>query len=393
MDSPPPMDSRPLPAWRTHINYPSVTSTPSSMGPEVAPTSVSICYTPELDALPALVQSPSTSLCATPVSPPPSFHNRRIHPIMTYSHSVTPPPIDPCLTAPTEPHFDFLPRSSSMSSARRSPARSESELTIDNDHEIAFLLRYFSESPGSWMDLFDSGTYFASYVPVKARENALLKYAAVACAAKALSRVQACKLVMGGNGQQTQTEIYPGSSLVDWKHKAAIYYDNAVSLLLQALKTDSTVTPDDSDCEFRPSQHSNSPKRRRTSSNTSMASSSDDLLAASAILCVYEVLDSSMSEWAKHLNGAKSLLVLTQDRMTPFQLPTPTSSISSGCFNYVSKARKATFWNIARQDMIAARKSKQNQSKGLMLTFSQSSTRHTPGWILKTSHYGRTLVY
>ena len=128
---------------------------------------------------------------------------------------------------------------------------------------------------------------------------------------------------------------------MDWKHKAAVYYDNAVSLLLYALKTEPTITPDDSDCEFGPdSFNGRSPKRRRTSSNTSVVTSSDDLLAASAILCVYEFLDASMSEWAKHLDGAKSLLVLTQDQMTPFQLPTPTSSISSGSFNFISKTEK-----------------------------------------------------
>lgn len=211
------------------------------------------------------------------------------------------------------------------------------------------------------MDLFDLGTYFASYVPVKARENPLLKYAAVACAAKALSRVQGRKPVMGGSvTRQARMELYPDASLVDWKHKAAIYYDHAVSLLLQALKTDSTITPDDSDCE--PRRHDSattyaydnpSPKRRRVSGTSNYVSSTDELLAASAILCVYEFLDTSVSEWAKHLNGAKSLLVLTQDRGIPFQMPTPNSAMSSN-FSFISKARRATFWNIARQDMLAA---------------------------------------
>ena len=211
------------------------------------------------------------------------------------------------------------------------------------------------------MDLFDLGTYFASYVPVKARENPLLKYAAVACAAKALARVQGRKPVMGGSAtRQARMELYPDAPSVDWKHKAAVYYDNAVSLLLHALKTDTAILPDDSDSGLRQRNGSlpngfDGPahKKHRVPSNASFVSSTDELLAASAILCVYEFLDSSVSEWAKHLNGAKSLLVLAQDRMMPLQMPTPGSTMSASS-SFISKARRATFWNIARQDMLAA---------------------------------------
>jgi hypothetical protein len=249
-----------------------------------------------------------------------------------------------------------------MSSSRRSPTRPDNVLAIEKDHEIAFLLRWFSEGPGYWMDLFDLGTYFASYVPVKARENPLLKYAAVACAAKSLSRVQGRKPVMGGSvTRQARMELYPNAPLVDWKHKAAVYYDTAVSLLLQALKRDPSSTPDDSDCEPRPRNDSlnfehdgPATKRRRTSSNAQFVSSTDELLAASAILCVYEFLDTSVSEWSKHLNGAKSLLSLSPERVMTFQISTPNFHMPSSSLNFISKARRATFWNIARQDMLAA---------------------------------------
>jgi hypothetical protein len=213
------------------------------------------------------------------------------------------------------------------------------------------------------MDLFDLGTYFASYVPVKARDNPLLKYAAVACAAKALARAQGCKTAIAASAaRKARLDMYPDAPLIDWKHKAAVYYDTAVSLLLQALKNNANSSPEDSDCE--PRHHNGAvayghdaqaPKRRRTSSNPSFVSNTDDLLAASAILCVYEFLDTSVAEWAKHLNGAKSLLILAQDRMLPLQMPTPSSTMSSARYNCISKARRATFWNIARQDMLASR--------------------------------------
>jgi hypothetical protein len=227
----------------------------------------------------------------------------------------------------------------------------------ERDHEIAFLLRWFSEGPGYWMDLFDLGTYFSSYVPVKARDNPLLKYAAVAYAAKALARVQGRKPVMGGSvSRQARMEQYPEAQSVDWYHKAAQYYNTAVSLLLQALKND-TNNVGDSDSDGGESTLSTEgpfSARRRTSSTSSFKSSNDELLAASAILCVYEFLDASVPEWAKHLNGAKSLLVITQERMTPLQLPTPGFMGICADRGIVSKARQATFWNIARQDMLAA---------------------------------------
>ncbi|EMD89945.1 hypothetical protein COCHEDRAFT_1204586 [Bipolaris maydis C5] len=358
MESPGPFEARSLGSWRTHSTFQSVTSTPSSLGPELAPTSVPFCYTPELEALPPLMQSPPTSTVGTPMSPPMSLCNRRIHPVMDYTVSATAsPPIDPRLNSPYD-SSDRMHRSVSISSSRRSVPRSDGGMSPQDDQEIAFLLRHFSEGPGYWMDLYDIGTYFASYVPVKARENSLLKFAAVACAAKALARVQGRTSVTGGNATyQARMAQYPDAQLVDWKHKAAVYYDTAVSLLLHALKMDVVSSPDESECEQRyPSAAFDGPvpKRRRTSSNTSFASNTDDLLAASAILCAYEFLDTSVSEWAKHLNGAKSLLVLSQEHGMPLQLPTPTSTSPLSNYNMISKARRATFWNIARQDMVAA---------------------------------------
>jgi hypothetical protein len=102
-------------------------------------------------------------------------------------------------------------------------------------------------------------------------------------------------------------ELYLERHSVDWYHKAAKFYDTAVSSLLQALRENSE-------------------------------SDTDELLAASAMLCTYEFLDASMSEWAKHVNGATTLLLQTLK-------PSPT---------IISKAWRATFWNIARQDMLAA---------------------------------------
>ena len=91
-------------------------------------------------------------------------------------------------------------------------------------------------------------------------------------------------------------------------------------------------------------------ERRRFQENRS-----DDVLAATAILSVYEFLDASGAAWSRHLNGTKSLLDMAQTKMVSIELPA-----APGCFQSLhelkkpSRARKAIFWNFARQDCLAA---------------------------------------
>lgn len=232
---------------------------------------------------------------------------------------------------------------------------------MENDHEIAYLLRYYSEGPGQWMDLFDLGSYFASYVPVKAQTTPVLKYAAIAYSAKALGRVKGKRPIMGGNAiRHARTELYPNTHSVDWYHKATEYYDNAVSLLRQALQDDSRGISQESatgEGQWRPADGSDGSfghtKRTSLSGFPVSRCSSDELLAATAILCVYEFLDASGPEWSRHLSGAKSLIDIAKDSMMPLQLPSPGLALQSQSVK-LSKARKATFWNVARQDMLSA---------------------------------------
>nr|BBG74279.1 Zn(II)2Cys6 transcription factor [Alternaria alternata] len=341
---------------RTHSHFCSATSTPSSSGPELSPFTVPCCCTPDLEALLPLTQSPPSSTAGTPISPPASLSNRHICPVTDLTTSAASPPIDRCLDSPFD-SAGHMRRSVSTSSLRQSLPRFEVGVSTQDDCEIDFLLRWFSEGPGHWMDLFDLSGYFASYVPVKARENSLLRYAAVACAAKALSCIQARKPAMEGSVmRQAGMEQYPDTPLVDWKHKTAVYYDTAVSLLLHALNVEVDSAPSEPKYKLRrrngdPTSACDGPgaKQRWISSNASLVSSAEELLAATAILCFYEFLDTSTPEWEKHLSGARSLLVLSQEKAMPL-----TSS------KLASEAWRVTFWNIARQDMLAAFISKTN---------------------------------
>jgi hypothetical protein len=217
------------------------------------------------------------------------------------------------------------------------------------------------------MDLFDLGCYFAHHVPVQAITNPLVRYSACAYAAKQLFRVKGRKAVLGGIvSQQSDMELYPHPETVDWGYIGAKYYDRAISLLMEELlnsgSQDTPLTPVTAFADTPSSQASAvSPqslprtagnKRIRLSRPVS-ATNADETLGAAAILCVYEFLDNANTAWDRHLSGTKSLFDLAEkEGMLPVQSPTSPGALSQRI--QPSRARKATFWNFARQDFLAA---------------------------------------
>lgn len=100
MDPSPRRASQLSSSWRQQSAFPSVTSTPSAMGLDIIPTSALLRYTPELDFLTPLSQSPCLS--GTPIPPPPSYLHSRMYPNVDYVHHSTPSPKDSCLKKPFE---------------------------------------------------------------------------------------------------------------------------------------------------------------------------------------------------------------------------------------------------------------------------------------------------
>lgn len=217
------------------------------------------------------------------------------------------------------------------------------------------------------MDLFDLGTYFASYVPVRAMSNPLLKYAACAYAAKQLGRVKGAKAKMGGVcSRQAIMELWPDKDS-DFIWHGAKYYEKAIQLLMKELQPDADGPPPMSTpevfgqwqaAELGEDAH-NPCKRRRRMSNSRLSRGvhSDEVLAATAILSVYEFLDATGPAWNRHLSGVKSLLDVAEIGIMPLEhLSSDGGDNSYQQFkkSRLSKARKATFWNFARQDYLAA---------------------------------------
>lgn len=207
------------------------------------------------------------------------------------------------------------------------------------------------------MDLFDLGCYFAHQVPVRAITNPLLRYSACAYAAKQLGRVRGRKAKVGGIvASQAYMELYYRHDTVDWAYMGAKYYDRAILLLMKELSTSGThgTTTPTTESNISPHGNSNSPHSQGSREQRSRANgnSADETLAATAILCVYEFLDNANNAWSRHLNGTKSLFDLAEkEGMMPVQ-----TSGRAGALQRIkpSVARKATFWNFARQDFLAA---------------------------------------
>ena len=231
--------------------------------------------------------------------------------------------------------------------------------------QLAFLLRDFSERAGMWMDLFDLKLFFATTVPVLAVDSPLLLYSCAALSAKSLARVAGRKPTMSGQieeARRSSMEHWAGLELdvEGWYQKAREYYDLAVSLLRQALSGDSRPPTSSLPQHTSPSTISNAQSIQLPTTD------SDELVAATAILCVYEFLDASAQEWSRHLDGAKSLFDIANDRMvqltirtspppiSPTSLPQPGRATIRGEEYPLSIGRRAVFWNFARQDMLSA---------------------------------------
>ncbi|KAL8915043.1 MAG: hypothetical protein Q9171_000483 [Xanthocarpia ochracea] len=245
-------------------------------------------------------------------------------------------------------------------------AEGHSKAGTETSHQTAFLLRHFSEVTGRWMDLFDQTTFFGSHIPVKSISNPLLKHSACAYAAKQLGRVSGAKATVGGlSSHQASMEQWDSTHHRDWALLAAQHYDHAISLLMEALHWDQSSSEADSS-ELIDKRHyaprtvdgmvNERKLRRRKFGSAQSTARSDDVLAAVVILCEYESLDASTAAWTRHLSGTKTLLDVVEVGMMPLDVVNAPSEAfpTSSHKTKPSQARKAVFWNFARQDLFAA---------------------------------------
>ena len=210
------------------------------------------------------------------------------------------------------------------------------------------------------MDLYDLGRYFSGYVPVQARNHALIRHAACAYAAKQIYLANRSPPDINRSPpRQAETRSFIDPT-VDWEREGSFHYDQSIILLRQLILEDqSPNTPTDLTSILARAEKAGNAKRvdvafgLQNISHDGLAQSrlrSDDVVAAAIILGIYEFMSNTGAAWSRHLWGTKSLL-------DTVMRPVGTSSCNSPVISprqHLSGARKATFWQFARQDYLAA---------------------------------------
>ena len=181
----------------------------------------------------------------------------------------------------------------------------------------------------------------------------------ISYAAKQLGRVGGVKSPVGGFcSQQSRMELWPGGKKPDGLWLASKYYDKALTLLQKALEEQRHWSDHDSEISSDArtdtiADSGDSPEVVRSQRSRHRPRTSDELLAATAILCEFEAMDANGGAWSRHLTGTKSLLDVAEVGMQPSDgIPDAQDQVK------FAGARKAIFWNFARQDFGAACKSK-----------------------------------
>jgi hypothetical protein len=211
--------------------------------------------------------------------------------------------------------------------------------------EVAFFLRHFSEGPGRWMDVCCDQPYFSEQVALLSPVYTLVRYAAVALAAKQLGYMKNPESGI----RQTQSHRFMlnafADSKLDFLWYGAKYYDKAIRILAQQLSHE-----DGSLCQLSPwgiYQTGLTPQTNEYGLGGAHDSTAATLQALVAcILCQYEDLSATMRAWSGHLNGIHKLLrPYLSDPMT---LPTPVH------IPHPNKAMDAVYWFFALNEMLDA---------------------------------------
>ncbi|KAL4880566.1 hypothetical protein BJY04DRAFT_71749 [Aspergillus karnatakaensis] len=259
--------------------------------------------------------------------------------------------------------YEYRPQSSPHAAVQVSRTPSErgereqfqdifSELMTGTEHETCFLVRHFCENLVSWLDISDTGKFFAAYVPVRAIDDQSLRYAISALSAKHLARMKGVKsTATGGMFTSPATmETYPSTEQVDWSLKAANYYYLAVSHMNSSISDYAVVST--SDVLEPPISIVNrwlNLQRRERDQQTGAAAdgawkTTENLLASSTILTIYKFLDEPGEKWQSYLAGVKPLFaqLLSLTNQDDGQTPRFSAGVA------------AVFWNFARLDYLAS---------------------------------------
>lgn len=207
--------------------------------------------------------------------------------------------------------------------------------------------------------MFDLDCFYSRQVPILALQSPLIMFSACAFAARQLSMTS--RRLPQPDSWQTHTQIdLTTTQGRDYTWIAEAYYDAAISLLRQhtsdiaAQDLRSTSLPMH-DADTPTPTHRENASPFLNNQNSPRARLRDESVIAVTILSCYEFLGGAAPNWSDHLDGIWSFLRLSDEAgLLDFGPPSPIPDTSLG----PSRLIRAAFWNFARQDMLAACKSR-----------------------------------
>ncbi|KAL7918266.1 hypothetical protein ACQKWADRAFT_304576 [Trichoderma austrokoningii] len=187
-----------------------------------------------------------------------------------------------------------------------------SEFMLESEQEIIFLLRHYVDNLAPWLDIFNEKCFFKTRIPRLVGTNPALKYAIAALSAKHLSHVGGFRATNCGlRSMLALTEMYPSAGHVDWAFKAANYYHQAATSSQQQSQLYDTIG--------------------HTSPEIL-----DVATSSSAILTIYELIDSNHDEFHTRIHNVKSKLAqysndtsATKSYFPPFKQPANPFALAS----------------------------------------------------------------
>ncbi|GAD92226.1 conserved hypothetical protein [Paecilomyces variotii No. 5] len=218
--------------------------------------------------------------------------------------------------------------------------------------EIAFFLRIFSEETAHWMDVSTGQlSYFSQNSVLLCKYSPLVRYAAVALAAKQLGQMKdpASKIRRSGRQQLIEAALMEttnlGTQSLNFLWYGAKYYAKAIQLLSKQISREDRST---SHLSPRSIYQPNSAHNEYDNYNPNEDKSATMIFQylAACILCQYEDLSATVRAVSGHLDGIFKLLRPHLHLEIGVQRPR--------CVPQFKKALETSFWFFVLNDMLDA---------------------------------------
>ena len=170
------------------------------------------------------------------------------------------------------------------------------------------------------MDLFDTGSYYSSRIPVRAKSSPLIKASICALSAKHMSRLLPAQRDIQDSWLPKVASI-SDKRTINWSFYSTKYYHQAIVHLRAAVRNDE----DDVDA-------------------LSSVADRESVFAAVAVLSMYELMDKPGTAWRAHLSALPLFGTHEPKHLASSEPPALLKPSATIC--------RPVFWSLARQDFL-----------------------------------------